>query len=112
MISTNCEMLWAALRSSEPILMWTGSSRQRSRARRCTSLGHVADQNSVCRSGRIWLTILRIWRSFFSFNNHFFAEDPRKETFSKRIQSCSSHLIAAETTQSPTRTSKLFSESA
>lgn len=26
----------------------------------CTSLGQVADHSSVCRSGRIWSTILRI----------------------------------------------------
>ncbi len=40
----------------------TGTLRK-SWARRCTSLGHVADHMSVWRSGRIWDTMDRIWGS-------------------------------------------------
>jgi hypothetical protein len=40
-------------------LTWYGFCRK-SRAMDWTSLGHVADHSSVCLSGRIWSTILRI----------------------------------------------------
>jgi hypothetical protein len=36
---------------------------ERTLARRCTSFGHVAENMSVWRSGRIWPIILRIWGS-------------------------------------------------
>lgn len=51
--STCWVMLLLAVRSWEPIWMWTGSSLHRSRARDCTERGHVADHRSVCLSGRI-----------------------------------------------------------
>jgi hypothetical protein len=57
--SITCLMWWLALVSSEPMKSWMGS-RRKSLARAWMSLGHVADHSRVCRSGRIWDTILRI----------------------------------------------------
>lgn len=57
---TICTMWCDALMSMEPTKTWMGSFWQKSRAMACTSRGHVADQHSVWRSGRICDTILRI----------------------------------------------------
>lgn len=58
--SKTANYLWQAFRVRVPTLIWTGSSRHRSLAKPWTSLGHVADHNNVCLSGRICDVILRI----------------------------------------------------
>mmetsp|Transcript_100304 Transcript_100304/g.284148 ORF Transcript_100304/g.284148 Transcript_100304/m.284148 type:complete len:213 (-) Transcript_100304:984-1622(-) len=60
--STFCSMVRQAASRSPPTRMWTGSTPavvlvQCSRAICCTSVGHVAENISICRSGRTWLMI-------------------------------------------------------
>mmetsp|Transcript_66222 Transcript_66222/g.167843 ORF Transcript_66222/g.167843 Transcript_66222/m.167843 type:complete len:200 (+) Transcript_66222:493-1092(+) len=49
-----------AVNSSLPMVNLMGSSLQKSRAMRWISFGQVAENMTVCRSGLIWETILRI----------------------------------------------------
>jgi hypothetical protein len=59
---TSWVTLWLVFNSIEPMLTWIKSC-WKSAARRWTSLGQVAEKRTVCRSGRIWLTIFLIWGS-------------------------------------------------
>jgi hypothetical protein len=48
------------LKQSSQIGQKNDSRGEHTEARRCTSFGQVAENMSVCRSGRIWPIILRI----------------------------------------------------
>mmetsp|Transcript_92550 Transcript_92550/g.287958 ORF Transcript_92550/g.287958 Transcript_92550/m.287958 type:complete len:212 (-) Transcript_92550:714-1349(-) len=112
--STYCRIVCAVRRSREPTLMCTGSSRQRSRARRCTSRGHVALHINVCRSGRTWETIFRTCGSKPMSSMRSASSNTRYVTRFRLVSPFSRKSISrpgvAMTTSTPSRRSRLCAE--